>query len=404
MALVDKKAPELRFKGFTEDWKLCKLNELAHFSKGSGYTKNDLTESGSPIILYGRLYTNYQTVINNVDTFVEMKDKSVISVGNEVIVPSSGESSEDIARGSVVDATGIILGGDLNVIKPKDEINSTFLALTISNGQQQRELSNRAQGKSIVHLHNSDLKEVNLIFPIINEQKQIGDFFKVFENTITLHQRKLDKTLSVRTGILESLFPSRNDDTPVLRVTHFNSKWNQCNLGDCFDERNEKSQDGELLSVTIDRGVVLTSSLNRVDNSSDDKSNYKLVLPNDIAYNSMRMWQGASGVSNFKGIVSPAYTVLKPKPNISSHFFAYMFKLRHMIQMFEKHSQGLTSDTWNLKFPALSKINVRIPESLEEQTLIVNLLQSVDQTIEYHQNKLVQLKQLKSAYLQKMFI
>ena len=118
----------------------------------------------------------------------------------------------------------------------------------------------------------------------------------------------------------------------------------------------------------------------------------------------MRMWQGASGVSNFKGIVSPAYTVLKPKPNISSHFFAYMFKLRHMIQMFEKHSQGLTSDTWNLKFPALSKINVRIPESLEEQTLIVNLLQSVDQTIEYHQNKLVQLKQLKSVYLQKMFI
>ena len=182
--------PAYRFQGYTDAWELRKLKELADFSKGLGYTKNDLTESGNPIILYGRLYTKYQTVIDNVDTFVDVKDKSVVSIGGEVIVPSSGESSEDIARASVVDNAGVILGGDLNVIKPKDEIDSTFLALTISNGQQQKELSKRAQGKSVVHLHNSDLKEVNLIFPSIDEQKQIGELFKGIENTITLHQRK----------------------------------------------------------------------------------------------------------------------------------------------------------------------------------------------------------------------
>jgi type I restriction enzyme S subunit len=184
------RVPKRRFPGFTDAWELRKLKELADFSKGLGYTKNDLTESGNPIILYGRLYTKYQTVIDNVDTFVDVKDKSVVSIGGEVIVPSSGESSEDIARASVVDNAGVILGGDLNVIKPKDEIDSTFLALTISNGQQQKELSKRAQGKSVVHLHNSDLKEVNLIFPSIDEQKQIGELFKGIENTITLHQRK----------------------------------------------------------------------------------------------------------------------------------------------------------------------------------------------------------------------
>ena len=184
------RVPKRRFPGFTDAWELRKLKELADFSKGLGYTKNDLTESGNPIILYGRLYTKYQTVIDNVDTFVDVKDKSVVSIGGEVIVPSSGESSEDIARASVVDNAGVILGGDLNVIKPKDEIDSAFLALTISNGQQQKELSKRAQGKSVVHLHNSDLKEVNLIFPSIDEQKQIGELFKGIENTITLHQRK----------------------------------------------------------------------------------------------------------------------------------------------------------------------------------------------------------------------
>ena len=200
------KVPELRFAGFADDWEQRKLKELADFSKGSGYTKNDLIESGSPIILYGRLYTKYQTVIDNVDTFAEMKDKSVVSVGGEVIVPSSGESSEDIARASVVDTAGIILGGDLNIIKTKKEIDPTFLALTISNGQQQRELSKRAQGKSVVHLHNSDLKEVNLIFPSIDEQKQIGELFKRIENTIALHQRKLDLLKEQKKGFLQKMF------------------------------------------------------------------------------------------------------------------------------------------------------------------------------------------------------
>ena len=200
------KVPELRFEGFTDAWEQRKLKELADFSKGSGYTKNDLIESGSPIILYGRLYTKYQTVIDNVDTFAEMKDKSVVSVGGEVIVPSSGESSEDIARASVVDTAGIILGGDLNIIKTKKEIDPTFLALTISNGQQQRELSKRAQGKSVVHLHNSDLKEVNLIFPSIDEQKQIGELFKRIENTIALHQRKLDLLKEQKKGFLQKMF------------------------------------------------------------------------------------------------------------------------------------------------------------------------------------------------------
>lgn len=167
------------------------MGDLAVFSKGSGYTKNDLRDTGTPIILYGRLYTKYETIINDVDTFVEIKDKSVISEGNEVVVPASGESVEDISRASVIGKAEFILGGDLNIIKPKKEINSPFLALTISNGTQQKEMSKRAQGKSVVHLHNSDLKEINLLYPELEEQQQIGEFFKHFDNLITLHQRKV---------------------------------------------------------------------------------------------------------------------------------------------------------------------------------------------------------------------
>ena len=102
------------------------MENVAEFSKGSGYSKGDLVSEGKPIILYGRLYTKYETVIENVDTFVQVKEKSVFSQGGEVIVPSSGETAEDIARASVVAKADIILGGDLNVIKPNLTIHAAF--------------------------------------------------------------------------------------------------------------------------------------------------------------------------------------------------------------------------------------------------------------------------------------
>ncbi|HFX3831234.1 TPA: restriction endonuclease subunit S, partial [Enterococcus faecium] len=181
-------------------------SEMAGFSKGNGYSKADLVEKGHPVILYGRLYTKYETVIEKVDTFAELKEKSVISNGGEVIVPASGETPEDISRASVVDVSGVALGGDLNIIKTKSELDPTFLALTISNGSQQKEMTKRAQGKSVVHLHNSDLKEVNLLYPKLDEQVKIGSFFKKLDVAITLHQRKLDLLKETKKGFLQKMF------------------------------------------------------------------------------------------------------------------------------------------------------------------------------------------------------
>ena len=183
------KTPELRFPGFTDAWEQRKLESMAAFSKGCGYSKSDLIDSGHEVILYGRLYTSYDTVISSVNTYVELNDKSVISVGGEVIVPASGESPEDIARASVVEKKGVALGGDLNIIRPKSSLDSVFLALSISNGSQKKELSKRAQGKSVVHLHNSDLKEVIILYPKVEEQSKISDLFINFDSLISLHQR-----------------------------------------------------------------------------------------------------------------------------------------------------------------------------------------------------------------------
>ena len=190
--------------------------------------------------------------------------------------------------------------------------------------------------------------------------------------------------------------------SPQLRFEGFTDDWEERKLGDIFSERSERSGEGELISVTINSGIIRASELNRTDNSSDDKSNYKKVEVGDIAYNSMRMWQGASGYSPYEGILSPAYTVIFPKEGIDSKFFSYDFKRYDMIQTFKRNSQGLTSDTWNLKFPTLKSVKVMVP-CFEEQKQISNFFESVDKTIALHQHKLDLLKEQKKGYLQKMF-
>ncbi|MFR6508037.1 MAG: restriction endonuclease subunit S [Hominisplanchenecus sp.] len=198
--------PEIRFWGFTEDWEQRKLGDMAEFSKGSGYSKGDLIESGTPIILYGRLYTKYETIISDVDTFVEAKDGSVYSKGGEVIVPASGETAEDIARAASVDKSGILLGGDLNVVMPNEDINSAFLAISISNGSLQRELARKAQGKSVVHIHNEEIRNLIVPFPTKAEQNKMENYFAALDHFITLHQKKCDELQNIKKFMLQNMF------------------------------------------------------------------------------------------------------------------------------------------------------------------------------------------------------
>lgn len=188
------------------DWEQRKLGDIAEFSKGSGYSKGDLIASGTPIILYGRLYTKYETSISEVDTYVEAKDGSVYSKGGEVIVPASGETAEDIVRAATVDKSGVILGGDLNVVSPNEDINSAFLAISISHGNSQRELAKKAQGKSVVHIHNEEIKNLVVPFPAKAEQNKIVEYFTNLDNLITLHHRKQIYALNTQLYAKTTLF------------------------------------------------------------------------------------------------------------------------------------------------------------------------------------------------------
>ena len=195
--------------------------------------------------------------------------------------------------------------------------------------------------------------------------------------------------------------PKQN--VPALRLEGFSGEWELKAIGELFAERNESFPEGELLSVTLRNGIKRFQEIGRHNTSNEDKSKYKLVEVGDIAYNSMRMWQGASGVSPWKGIVSPAYTVLKPVGSQDTPFFAYYFKTPFMIQVFQLNSQGLTSDTWNLKYPALSAIDICRPQGIEEQQAIGAIFTNLDAAINQHTLKHKALQQAKTALMERMF-
>ena len=190
---------------------------------------------------------------------------------------------------------------------------------------------------------------------------------------------------------------------PKLRFPGFDEPYKQCRIGDIYAERSQRGASNmELLSVTINDGVKPRSEIEGKDNSSEDKSNYKIVRKGDMVYNSMRMWQGANGISPCDGIVSPAYTVLMPTQEINNGYFAALFKSANMINEFRKNSQGMTSDTWNLKYPQIETIKIQIP-SVSEQDKVSELFGVLDARIVAQAQLVESLKKYKRGLLSSVF-
>ena len=180
--------------------------------------------------------------------------------------------------------------------------------------------------------------------------------------------------------------------------------WELVRIGDVYAERSERGAENmDLLSVTMTDGVKMRSDIEGKDNSSEDKSNYKIVYTGDMVYNSMRMWQGASGISPYDGIVSPAYTILKPRIPISNGFFAALFKNERLINAFRKNSQGMTSDTWNLKYPQIETIKIHIP-TVSEQEKIAEFIALIDAKISKQRILVDSLKKYKRGVIYELFV
>ena len=198
--------PRIRFKGFEGDWEKVQIGEISTSSKGNGFSKADLRLEGTPIVLYGRMYTKYSFEMDNIDTFATPKDGAVYSKGNEVVIPASGETAEDIAIAAAIKQSGVILGGDLNILTFDDDYLPSFMALCISNSETHYELSKYAQGKSVVHLRNNDIAKGTVTCPSLAEQQQIASFFSNLDKQIALQEQQLEKLKQVKAACLDNMF------------------------------------------------------------------------------------------------------------------------------------------------------------------------------------------------------
>lgn len=416
--MQNNKTPEIRFKRFTDDWEQRKLSNLVDFSKGAGYSKNDLVESGTPIILYGRLYTRYETRISNVDTFVNALDNSVYSEGGEVIVPASGETAEDISRASVVGEKGIILGGDLNILMPRKEIDSVFLALTLSHGKQQREISKVAQGKTIVHIHNDDLRKVDLSYPANEiEQKKIGQYFLNLDNLITLHQRKHDKLISFKKAMLEKMFPKENEKVPEIRFQGFTDDWEQRKLGEFGKATGGTSLESEFVEKGNYKVISIgsyseTSKYNNqgLRTNKTPKTESKILNKDDLTM----ILNDKTAAGNIIGRVllidadnSYVYNqrterIEVYKEDFEPSFLYQLLNAENIRSKIIKASQGNTQIYVN--WSSISELEYLIPKVKSEQKKIATILNNLDNLITLHQCKLEKLKNIKKSMLEKMFV
>ncbi|HAO6346449.1 TPA: restriction endonuclease subunit S, partial [Listeria monocytogenes] len=393
MKKLEKSVPVIRFKGFSEAWEQRELSSLLSFSNGINAPKEHYGKGRKMISVMDILDekpVKYEFIRNSVQVDKKIESKNKVEYGDIVFVRSS-EVPEEVGWAKAYLEKEYALYSGFSIRGKKiNEFNPYFVELTL-NSINRKQIERKAGGSTRFNVSQTILSSIELLMPEIEEQNKIDKFFIQLDTTIALHQRKLDALKLMKKGFLQQMFPKIEADIPEIRFADFDGKWEQRKLGEIFNERSERSADGELISVTINSGVIKASKLEKKDNSSFDKSNYKVVKKGDIAYNSMRMWQGASGYSSYDGILSPAYTVIYPRKDIDTIFIAYMFKKIDMIQTFQRNSQGLTSDTWNLKFPSLSTIKIKIPAN-DEQIKITNLFQKLEYTSILHQNQIEMLK------------
>ena len=198
--------PNLRFP-YKGDWHKRKLNEICLFFKGNGLSKSDLSNEGFPCILYGELYTTYKNevisdIISKTNTTLS---NPFLSRNNDLIIPGSGEDPIDIAVARAIYQNDIILGGDLNILRPKSNVSAAFLSYQL-NGVRRYDIAKKAQGKSIVHLHNSDLKEVLVSIPSYDEQLHIVKLLTKIDEMIETQSKIIDTLSSQKKQIRNLIF------------------------------------------------------------------------------------------------------------------------------------------------------------------------------------------------------
>ena len=366
--------PHLRFPEFTEEWKETKLGKIAEITKGSGISKDRLSEYGSPCILYGELYTKYKSeIINEVYSRTELDSSLLVkSKANDVIIPCSGETAIDISTARCVPFNNILLGGDLNIIRLKNN-DGGFFAYQL-NGTRKKDIARVAQGVSVVHLYGENLKHIRVYHPAIEEQKKITRLLSLIDKRIATQNKIIEKLQSLIKGLAAQLTQS---GTPNIR------------LCDCLECHSSTLQEN-CVSVTGSYPVYGATGL--------------IGYTNNYAYNgeSILIVKDGSGVGSLSYVndhfsVIGTLNYLTAKENYSILYLYYAL----MAFNFTPYITGMAIP--HIYFKDYGKAKLFYP-SIEKRIRIASLLHNIEQKLVVEQNLVISLSAQKSYLLRMLFI
>ena len=391
------KEPEIRFAGFTGAWEQRKLKELATFNP-----KAEIPDTFE--------YVDLESVSGSEMTYHRTENKRSAPSRAQRVAQKGDlfyQTVRPYQKNNYLfdkDEYNYVFSTGYAQLRPK--VSGVFLLGLVQSDSFVKTVLNSCTGTSYPAINSNDLSLIEVRSPrIYEEQEKIGSFLAHLESLLTLHQRKYEKLLNIKKSMLEKMFPKEGEVVPEIRFKGFTGAWEQRKAKDLFAAYSDKGHpDLDVLSATQDRGMVRRDDNNI--NISHDKKNeatYKRVLPGQFVIH-LRSFQGGFAYSSIEGITSPAYTVFgfsKPQEH-EPNFWKFVFSSEQFIKRLEKVTYGIR-DGRSISYDEVLTLSFTFPGK-EEQIQIAHFLDKVGALITLHQRKLEMLKNVKQAFLEKMFV
>ena len=373
--------PPLRFPEFTEPWETAKLGAIAEFSKGTGISKEQRSETGLPCILYGELYTTYTNeVIEDVVSKTDLDPTDLVkSQKNDVIIPSSGETAEDIATARCVTSDNVLLGGDLNIIRLVEPNDGRFMSYQL-NGIRKYDIAKIAQGVSVVHLYGGDLKMLSVTFPQSPEQKKIADCISLLDRRISVQSGLIEDLQKLKAALYQKVFSSIPGEEVALSNLAKIIKGKQINGTELFDSGNYYVMNGG----TLPSGFYneYNTPANTISISEGGNScGY-------VQFNNVPFWSGGH-----------CYTLQITSKQIHLSYLYHYLKHREQVIMELRIGSGLP----NIQKKDLERFPILMP-TIEVQQRLSRIFDSLQRKEEVEKSILNRCLSQKQYLLQKMFI
>ena len=389
--------PKLRFPGFESEWETSCIGNFGSFYKGAPLSKADISDNGIPFVLYGELYTTYNEVATEIIRKTEATvGDEYISESGDVIIPTSGETAEDIATATCIMKPGVILAGDLCIMRP-NKIDGRFLSYII-NHKAKYAIARIAQGKSVVHIRPDEVEQIKVSYPSKSEQDKILCFLGLLSQKIEKQQQLIDSLKLYKRGLINNLFDRKIKTTGT---------WKKYALSEVLTERKTYCEkDGTYEHATLSKDGVYGKT-ERYDRdflvSSDDKK-YKITKEGDLCYNPANLKFGVICLNTYgDAIFSPIYVTFEIATKFDKHFIAACVTRNDFVNAALRFQQGTVYERMAVSPEDLLSMKIELPE-MSVQKHFSNIFQKLDLLIAVHEKQFESMVAQKRTLLQQMFI